>query len=146
MGRPKRQRWFVNHLDIVDEPMILSLIKYRQYEDRQPTDLDANVVSSHVVGSKLHAPILDLDFPHHYEPSSTPGHGHLYIDTPMPRWRMFLMLWALYMAGVIEKGHFIWSVRRGGTFMRLPWIAKTPEEAAVTYSYGMFFRLRKPRE
>lgn len=141
----KRQQWHVNHLDVVDEPMIFSLVKYRQYEDRQPQDEDANVVSSHIVGTKLHAPILDLDFPHEYIPSTTPGHGHLYLNVPISRWRMFFMLWGLYVGGVIEKGHFVWSVRRGGTFMRLPWIKKTPEEAAVKYTYGMFFKLREKK-
>ena len=139
---PRRQRWHVDHLDVVDEPMYKSLIRYRQYEDRQPTDADANVVSSHVVGSKLHAPIIDLDFPHIYEPSTTPGHGHLYLNVPIKRWRMYVLLFGLYIGGVIEYGHLVWSIRRGGTFMRLPWIKKTPEEAAVKYSYGMFRKLK----
>lgn len=141
--QPWRKTWHVEHLDIVDEPMILSLLKYRQYEDRQPSQADANVISSHIVGSRKHAPILDLDFPHRYVPSTTPGHGHLYLDVPISRWRMFVLLWGLYVGGVIEFGNFWWSLRRGGTFMRREGIAKTPEEAAVKYSYGMFLKLRK---
>lgn len=140
-----RKTWRVDHLDIVDEPMFLSLIKYRQYEDRQPSDVEANVVSSHVVGTRHHAPILDLDFPHVYVPSTTPGHAHLYLDTPIPRWRLFILLWGLYVGGVIEKGNFWWSLRRGGTFVRRPGVQKTAEEAAVTYTWGMFFKLRKPK-
>ncbi len=142
---PRRRRWFVDHLDIRDEPMILSLLKYRQIQDRRLSREKANVVSSHIAGSKLHAPIIDLDFPHRYIPSSTEGHGHLYIDVPMTRWRMFWLLRALYKAGVIEKGHYLWSLRRGGTFVRLPEVSKTPEEAAFVYTYGMFRKLKEYR-
>jgi hypothetical protein len=138
-----RQTWHVDHLDIVDEPMILSLLKYKHYEDRQPSDVEANVVSSDIVGSKLHAPIIDLDFDHAYVPSTTPGHAHLYLNVPISRWRLFVLLWGLRVGGVIEKGNFWWSLRRGGTYVRRPHVKKTPEEAAVKYTYGMFFKLPK---
>lgn len=141
----RRKTWHVEHLDIVDEPMILSLMKYRQYEDRQPRDSDANVVSSHLVGTRLHAPILDLDYPHRYVPSTTPGHGHLYLNRPIPRWRLFILLWGLYMGRVIEPGNFWWSLRRGGTFVRRQDVKKTPDEAAVKYTYGMFFKIREKK-
>lgn len=59
-----RRTWHVDHLDIVDEPMALSLIKYRHYEDRKLSD-HANVVSSNLTEGG-HMPIVDLDFPHHY--------------------------------------------------------------------------------
>lgn len=140
-----RKTWYVNHLDIVDEPMALSMLRYRQYEDRQPAEQDANVVSSHLLDSKKHAPIIDLDFSHRYIPSTTPGHAHLYLDVPISRWRMFFMLWGLYVGGAIEKGYFLWSLRRGGTFVRRPGIGKTPEEASVSYSYGLFFKLRRKK-
>lgn len=147
MQQPRRKTWHVEHLDIVDEPMILSLLKYRQYADRQPSEEDANVVSSHIVGSRKHAPILDLDFPHRYVPSSTPGHhGHLYLDVPTSRWRMYALLIGLYLAQQIEFGFLVWSIRRGGTFVRREGVEKTPDEAAVKYTYGMFFKLRKRNE
>ena len=137
----RRKTWRVDHLDIVDEPMALSLLKYRQYEDRQPSDEDANVVSSHL-STGLRAPIIDLDFPHQYIPSTTPGHGHLYLNRPISRWREIILLWGLYMGGVIEKGYFIWSIRRGGTFVRRPGVMKTTDEEKVMYSYGLLFKLR----
>lgn len=139
-----RKTWAVDHLDIVDEPMIISMAKYRQYEDRTPSEVDANVVSSHIVGSRQHAPILDLDFEHAYVPSTTPGHGHLYLR-PTSRWRMFVMLWGLYVGGQIEKGFFLWSLRRGGTFVRRPGVAKSAEETLVEYSYGFIFPVRRRR-
>lgn len=123
--------------------MILSLIKYRQYEDRSATDLLANVVSSNLHGSRLHAPIIDLDFPHEYVPSTTPGHGHLYLNVPISGWRFFALNLGLYLGGVIEKGYFVWSIRRGGNFVRRPWVKKSTAEERVTYTHGMFFKLRK---
>lgn len=125
--------------------MLVSMLKYRQYEDRQPSETDANVVSSHIEASKVHAPIIDLDFPHRYIPSTTPGHAHLYLDVPISRWRLVILLWGLYVGGVIEKGYFLWSLRRGGTFVRRPGVPKTAEEAAVSYSYGFLFKTRSKR-
>lgn len=144
LGR-RRRTWRVDHLDVVDEPMVKSMIRYRQYEDRHPQDENANVVSSHLGPSGLHAPIIDLDFPHLYVPSTTPGHGHLYFNVPTRRWRMFVLLWGLYLTGNIEKGYFLWSLRRGGTFVRRPGVKKTTEEEKVKYTHGFFFKLRERR-
>lgn len=142
----ERMIWRVDHLDVVDEPMILSMLKYRQYEDRHPdADIfDGNVVSSHLPDGK-HAPIIDLDYAHTYVPSTTPNHGHLYLHTPISRWRLYALLWGLYVGGAIEKGNFWWSLRRGGTFVRRRGVKKTAKEASVKYTYGMFFKMRDPR-
>jgi len=91
----------------------------------------------------LHGPILDLDFPHRYVPSTTPGHGHLYLNQPIRRWRQIVLLWGLYIGKVIEPGFFWWSLRRGGTFVRRPGVQKTEDERAVEFTYGMFFKRRK---
>lgn len=40
---------------------------------------EGNLISS-MVAPDQHRPVLDLDMPHIYVPSSTPGHGHLYIN------------------------------------------------------------------
>ena len=126
-----------------DEPLFLSLVKYRMNEDRWRAveGVPANLTSSYIHGSKLHAPILDLDGAHWYVESTTEGHAHLYLP-PRRRWKMFLLLFALYINGDIEMGNFWWSVRRGGTFVRLPGVPK-PEAENLTYSYGMFFKIRK---
>lgn len=141
----RRRTWHVDHLDIVDEPMLLSMVKYRHYEDRQPTEEDANVVSSHLVDAPLHAPIIDLDFPHRYVPSTTPGHAHLYLDVPVSRWRLYALLWGLYVGGVIERGYFLWSLRRGGTFVRREGVEKTAAEGSVSYTYGLLFKLPRKK-
>jgi hypothetical protein len=128
-----------------------SLIEYRLDQDRLRVDniyakpdvrlFDANLISSRTDDGR-HMPILDLDFPHHFEESSTEGHTHLYIDVPMSRIRWSILMWALWQAGVIELGHFVWSIRRGANFVRLPGVAKTDEENTKP-SYGWFFKLRE---
>lgn len=124
----------------VDEPMFLSLARYDLHKDRTP-DVDGQLVSSYLDGSSLHAPVLDIDVPIRLIPSSTDGHSHLYIDVPMHRITMFVMLGGLMVAGVVEPGFFWWSLRRGGCFVRRPGVVKTEDES-MKYTYGMFFKLR----
>jgi len=85
---------------------------------------EAEVVSSELKGSKMHAPVLDLDIPHTLVPSTTEGHSHLYLDVPMPWWKYRLLLHVLAWTGVVQKGYVGASVRRGHTDVRLPWIKK----------------------
>lgn len=140
----KRVLWYSDLTPGKDEPLALSLIKYRKKQDRWPISAShANLTSSHIYGTKLHAPILDLDSDHFYVESTTSGHGHLYLP-PMRRAKMFFILFALYVGGVIEMGNFWWSLRRGATFARIPGTVKPPEEH-LEYSYGMFFKMRKKK-
>lgn len=139
----ERVSWRADLLAFKDEPMFLALLKYDMDADRQP-DPDGQLTSSFLHGSKLHAPVLDIDIPIRVIPSTTSGNCHLYIDKPMPRWKMLLMLWAMMIAGVVEPGNFWWSLRRGGTFVRKPLVAKTGAES-MKYSYGMFFKLKDSR-
>lgn len=147
MDAVDRVEWAADLTPGPDEPLFLSLIKYRMSQDRwrvvEGVEHEAVLTSSYLHGSKLHAPILDLDGAHMYVESTTEGHGHLYLP-PMRRWKMYLILFALYVGGVIEMGNFWWSVRRGGTFVRRPGIQK-PESENLRYSYGMFFKLKGTR-
>lgn len=148
MADADRVEWYSDLAPGPDEPLFFSLIKYRMSKDREPRlgPLDPrprNLTSSYLHGSKLHAPILDLDGAHLYVESTTEGHGHLYLP-PMRRWKMFFILFALYVGGVIEMGNFWWSVRRGGTFVRLPGVKK-PDTEQLRYSYGMFFKLKEKK-
>lgn len=103
-----------------------TLLRYKNGSDRFEVSERrlATLVSSHVKGTKLHAPILDLDYPHRYVPSSTPNHGHLYLDVPIPRWRMIILILALRQAKVLEPGTTWWSIRRGAMFVRRPGVLK----------------------
>lgn len=94
----------------------------------------ANIVTSSIDGQPgMHAPVIDLDFPHTYVPSSTPGHGHLYIDTPMDEETFWLFLETLADVGVIEEGYFKVSKKRGYSAVRLPWIKKENHEKSNGY-------------
>lgn len=144
----ERTYWRGHKLNFVaDEPMIVSMLKYRQNNDRtQCLEDKANLISSHVRGTKMHMPILDLDFPHHFVETTKPGHHHLFLDVPIQRWRMFLLLFAMRQAGMIEKGFFLWSLRRGGTFVRKPGVKKTPDEfirAETPPKFGVLWKLRR---
>lgn len=84
----------------------------------------ANVITSEIVGSSLHAPVIDLDVPALLVPSTTLGHSHLYIDVPM-RWDRYVrLLDALAHAGIIEEGYARASIARGFTAVRPPWVKK----------------------
>ncbi|GEM_PF-3020897 len=88
----------------------------------------ANVISS-LTDDGRHMPVLDIDRPARYVPSSTPGHGHLYIDVPMSWWRYRMLLRQLYKAGIIEKGFYDLALRRKQTFLRRPGVTKQNEAA-----------------
>jgi len=139
-----RERWKKKRpLTFEDEPLLFALLKYKAGEDREPAEGDDwDLVSSRLPDGK-HALILDLDFDHAYVDTSTPGHSHLYLNTPISWWRAAILLWALRVAKVIESGFFWWSLRRGATFARRPGHGKNPAEQSSHYSYGFLFKLRK---
>jgi hypothetical protein len=103
-------------------------------EDREerPTN-ESDVVSSETYGG-AHMPVLDIDVPHHYEPSTTPGHGHLYLDVAIswPVYRKLLI--ALEEAGVLEEGYVGASIDRRATFVRLPWVRKGADNGKASAS------------
>lgn len=149
-----RTLWHAPDLGIEDEPLAMSLIKYRQSKNRTQVletnmpwedtayEQDPNLVAS-ITHDGRQMMILDMDFPHHIEPSTTPGHSHLYLDVPMTKLQWFLLMCALKYAGVIELGFFVWSVRRGGNFVRLPGATKEGAAESTKSDYGWFFKLKK---
>lgn len=57
-------------------------------------------------------------------PSSTPGHHHLYFDTPLT-WRQYRwLLERLAVAGVIEVNYYLAAVAHKGTYLRKPGLYK----------------------
>lgn len=87
----------------------------------------------------VHAPVLDLDFPAHLVPSSTPGHFHLFLDKELP-WPVYeKLLRALAEAGIIEQGYAEASIKHQASYVRLPGIkrevprsAEGPEDPAAS--------------
>lgn len=57
-------------------------------------------------------------------PSTTPGHGHLYVDHAMPWENYQKLLNNLVDYGVLEPGYVGASEERGWTCVRLPWVRK----------------------
>lgn len=73
----------------------------------------------------FHRPVLDLDFPAVVVPSTTPGHGHLYLDKVLT-WSQYVeLLEVLGRVGILEPGYVSASIAREFTSVRLPWVKKT---------------------
>lgn len=91
----------------------------------------ANVVTSERTDNPgTHALFLDIDIPHFYAESSTPGHGHLMLDVSLTPGECFRVMRALARAGVIGRGYLDHSRRRGFATLRLPWNKKKRWEPA----------------
>ncbi len=85
---------------------------------------DANCASSQLKDTDKHILLLDLDVPHVYVESSTPGHGHLYIDVPLNKADHMLVMYTLQYFGIIQPGYFNQLISKGHNALRLPWIKK----------------------
>lgn len=141
-----RRLWKIHDFAFVDEPIIKSLLKYRGKVNRTEVfDLDEADVSGSLLEDGKHLTILDLDFDHTYVQSTAEGHAHLYLNVPISKFRWFVLMCALRYARVVEQGFFMWSLRRGQNFARLPWVPKKETERG-RYSYGWFFKLRADKE
>jgi hypothetical protein len=88
-----------------------------------PSDGSHNVVTS-LTKSGWHAPVLDIDIPCTYVPSTTEGHGHLYIDKELTLPQYIELMEVLVRLGIVERGFLISLEQRGFTAVRLPWIKK----------------------
>lgn len=87
---------------------------------------EANLIGSACRDGK-HRPVLDIDFPVRLVPSTTAGHFHLYVDVPMTWEKQCILMAAMEKAGIVQKGYRKWSVERGMSFVRPPWVKK-PEK------------------
>jgi hypothetical protein len=88
---------------------------------------EANLLSSATAAGK-HMPVIDIDIPCRYVPSTTPGHGHLYIDKEMEFHQFMAMLYAMESAGVVQTGYRKFTEQRGNAFVRPPWVKKPNKE------------------
>lgn len=90
---------------------------------------DANLITSRYEGEGIetHALLLDLDVEHIYVPSSTEGHGHLYVNLKLSRGEWERVMRELALVGVIGAGYREHSLRRGYASLRPPWVKKSDE-------------------
>lgn len=125
--------------NLPDFAKTLKLFKKDLKEADSPTEEtdkpeEANLVSSLIGehnGLEYHNILLDLDVEHAYYPSTTPGHGHLYINKPMPKEKYERLLELLNEFGIIEDG--VWKLQwqdQGKTFLRLPGVEKASNEVS----------------
>jgi hypothetical protein len=84
---------------------------------------EANALSSKTK-SGHHKVLLDLDVEHYYVPSSTEGHGHLYINVDLSTAQYNVLLFTLQHLGIIQKGFALLSIKRGFAALRFPWVKK----------------------
>ncbi len=111
--------------------LVLMTDGYANWKDecrRQVPEHEANLIGS-LTDDGRHMPAIDLDVPAFLLPSSTEGHSHLYIDTPMSWWRYRMLLRQLHKAGIIETGFYEMSIRRKQSFLRREGITKFNERA-----------------
>lgn len=101
----------------------------------EASDIGSAELIASVTTKGTHRPLLDIDFPAVVIPSSTPGHGHLYIDKEMP-WKDYQKLLNLFAElGIIENGYRGASLARGYSALRLPWIKKNKDENPITLDF-----------
>lgn len=104
--------------------------------------------STEYFGQVQHAPVIDIDVPCRLEPSTTPGHFHLYIDMFMDYGLLSQLLWAMVNAGIVEQGYAEVSDHRGYSSVRLPWVTKgkeTDETEAPMLLFDPYCK-REPKE
>lgn len=84
-------------------------------------ELDANLITSlSEEHPGWHLPVIDLDYQAHLVPSRTPGHFHLYLDTPVEEEDYWKLLRVMAECGLIEYGYYGASKQRGYTAARIP--------------------------
>lgn len=88
---------------------------------------------------------LQIDVPVEYVPSTHKGHAHLYINHELTKFQWVRLMVSLYRAGILELGYFVWSLRRGGNFVRTSWTEKQAGSESGRYTYGWIFKLRDKR-
>lgn len=77
---------------------------------------------------RCHLVMLDIDYDVFVIPSSTPGHHHLIFNQYVPEKEWKRLIGALARCGLIERGYAKFSLLRGESFLRLPWIRKGEEK------------------
>lgn len=86
-----------------------------------------NLISSMVAPDK-HRPVIDLDMPHVYVPSTTPGHGHLYINNVvLDDMQHYLLIQTLVQLGIIGQGSRVQLDAHGLSLTRPPHVKKKDE-------------------
>ena len=95
-----------------------------QRPQNQHVDDAGNPVSRHGL-------LIDLDVAAWLIPSSTAGHGHLYVDLDLDERDLWEFLEAAAKIGLVEDGYVSACRSRGMTSVRAPWVRKGFERSPV---------------
>lgn len=117
------KRYFSEAVGEVGDKREAVYCKFMGYGNRGPDTLPtdehpANLITSKVSEDK-HMPAFDIDMPARLVPSKTKGHYHLMIDKEMSWSEYQLLLQALVIVGVVEKGYAEASITRGYSGIRV---------------------------
>lgn len=95
-----------------------------------------NLVASQQEGGQ-HIVAIDIDKEAALYPSSTDGHYHLLIDSPMSWDSYRALLYALAAAGIIEEGYAQASVSHGMSYLRPPGVHKGTDDTLINVVEGL---------
>ena len=124
------------HCPGLDEPGSHEERRDKSWERNEVPEAERNLIGSLCAGTQeLHMPVIDIDFEAALIPSATPGHFHLYLDTPLPWANYEKLLRVLGEIGIIEPGYMDASIARKQTFVRPPEKPK-PVTSESTSSVG----------
>lgn len=125
-----RTTWLAPEMKPYDNRSPMDILTGLDIRHRVPEE-ESNVVSSRLGDDeallRAHMPIVDLDYPHEYVPSSTPGHAHLYLNVEIGRARWICLMLGLWIGGVVSRNYMLWSFRRMANYARQPWVSKADE-------------------
>lgn len=72
----------------------------------------------------MHWPVIDIDLPCAWVPSTNDGHGHLYINHPVTFEGLIEILTVLNKHGIVQDGYLHAAKIRGYSAVRLPGVRK----------------------
>jgi hypothetical protein len=123
------EQWTVNSeepedLEKNDSPPLADLNEANVVTSENPYYEEINKIRGDDSYTYKHLPVFDLDCRHSYIPSTTPGHGHLFLDVSLTQEEFEKLLKVLAEVGILDHGYVNASLRRGYSAVRLPWIRK----------------------
>lgn len=123
----------LEEVDLTEADLVSSLVDLYKPNSTTFDDLFGDDEGGYLNSKNLHYPVIDIDINHDYIPSTTPGHGHLYFNTPVTWEQYTKLLDVLAECGIVEEGYVKASKARGYTAVRLPWVKKPAEEPNVGF-------------
>lgn len=97
--------------------------EHKEYQEVGCHPADANIITSRTFDD-MHVIQLDLDIEHYYVPSTTPGHGHLFINKELSWAKYANLLNVLADLEIIQNGYRDCSLKRGYSALRVPGLDK----------------------